>query len=156
VSNNAFYEMVTNQALVIPLSAWAMSQLLKVFVVLGREKRFDLWFLIRSGGMPSSHTALVWALVTVVAITQGFNSAIFAVAAMLAAVVTYDAAGVRQAVGQQSIILNRIIKEFRIKRPRGEMERDLREFIGHTPFQVIAGATLGIFIAWLWLKIVAI
>ena len=147
------YEIITNKALVIPVSVWAVSQLLKVFVILAREKRLDLWFLVRSGGMPSSHTALVCALATAVAMMQGFNSVTFAITAVLAAVVMYDAAGLRQAVSQQSIILNRMVKEFRIRRPRDEVERDLREFIGHTPFQVIAGAILGIFITWLWLTI---
>ena len=149
------YEIITNQALVIPASAWAIAQLLKVFVVLAREKRLDLWFLVRGGGMPSSHTALVCALAATVAMMQGFDSVAFGITAILAIVVMYDAAGVRQAVSQQSIVLNRIVKELRDKRPRGEVERDLREFIGHTPFQVIAGAALGIFVAWLWLTISA-
>jgi len=149
------YEIITNKALVIPAGVWAVSQILKVFVVLAREKRLDLWFLVRSGGMPSSHTALVCSLAAVIAITQGFSSVAFAIAAILAVVVMYDAAGVRHAVGRQSIILNRIVKELLDKRPRGEVERDLREFIGHTPFQVIVGAVLGIFIAWLWLFISA-
>ena len=143
-------EIVTNEILVIPAGAWAISQLLKVFVVLGRERRLDLWFLVRSGGMPSSHTALVTALAVAVAMTQGLSSVAFAITAVLAVVVMYDAAGVRQAVGRQSVILNRIVKELLVKRPRGEVERDLREFIGHTPFQVIAGAVVGTLTAWLW------
>ncbi len=147
------YEIITNKVLVIPIAAWAIAQLVKVFVTLAGEKRLDLWFLLRSGGMPSSHTALVCALAMAVAITDGLNSITFAITAILAMVVMYDAAGVRQAVSQQSIILNRIVKELLEKRPRAEVERDLREFIGHTPFQVIAGAILGIFIAWLWLTI---
>jgi len=150
------YEVITNKALVIPVSAWVISQLIKVFVVLAQEKRFDWWFLVRSGGMPSSHTALVCALAAAVAMMQGFNSIVFAIAAILAIVVMYDAAGVRQAVGRQSKILNRIVKELREKRPRDEVERDLREFIGHTQFQVIAGAILGILIAWVWLTISAL
>ena len=147
------YEIITNKVLIIPIAVWAIAQLLKVFVTLVGEKSFDWWFLLRSGGMPSSHTALVCALATAVAIMDGFNSVTFAIAAILAMVVMYDAAGVRQAVSQQSIILNRILKELRDKRPRAEVERGLREFIGHTPFQVIAGAALGIFIACLWLAI---
>jgi hypothetical protein len=147
------YEIITNEVLVIPIAAWAIAQLIKVFVTLAGEKRLDLWFLLRSGGMPSSHTALVCALATAVAITNGLNSITFAITAILAMVVMYDAAGVRQAVSQQSIILNRIVKELMEKRPRAEVERDLREFIGHTPFQVIAGAALGILVAWLWLTI---
>jgi hypothetical protein len=118
-----------------------------------RERRLDLGFFIRSGGMPSSHTALVCALATAMAITQGFNSVAFAITAILAMVVMYDAAGVRQAVSRQSVILNRIVRELIDKRPRGEVEHDLRELIGHTPFQVIAGAVLGILTAWLWLAI---
>ncbi len=153
MTNEIWYEVITNKVLVIPVSAWVISQLLKVFVLLAREKRFDLWFLLRSGGMPSSHTALVCALATAAAMTQGFNSVAFAITVILAMVVMYDAAGVRQAVSRQSAILDRIVKELLAKRPRDEVERDLREFIGHTPFQVIAGASLGIFIAWLWLTI---
>lgn len=101
--------------------------------------------------MPSSHTALVCALATAVAMTQGVSSVAFAITAVLAIVVMYDAAGVRRAVSRQSVVLNRIARELREKRPRDEMERDLREFIGHTPFQVIAGAIIGILIAWVWL-----
>ena len=142
-----------NKALVIPAGVWVISQVLKVLVVLAREKRLELQFLVGSGGMPSSHTALVCSLATVVGMTQGFGSVVFAVVAILAMVVMYDAAGVRRAVGRQSAILNRIVKELLEKRPRDEVERDLREFIGHTPFQVIAGAVLGISIAWLWLII---
>ena len=149
------YDIITNLALVIPVSAWMISQLIKLFVTLAREKRFDWWFLFRSGGMPSSHTALVCALATAVVMIQGFGSVAFAIATILAMVVMYDAAGVRQTVGRQSKILNRIVKELREKRPRDEVERDLREFIGHTQFQVIAGAVLGILIAWVWLTLSA-
>ena len=150
------YEIITNKVLVISVCAWAMAQLLKVFIGLVREKRFDLHYFVASGGMPSSHTALVCALATAVAMTQGLNSVAFAIAIILAIVVMYDAAGVRQSVSKQSVVLNRIVKEFSVKRPKGEMERDLREFIGHTPFQVIMGAILGILIAWLWLTISAL
>ncbi|MBA7476675.1 hypothetical protein ES707_12069 [subsurface metagenome] len=142
-----------SKVLVISICAWAVAQLVKLCVVLIREKRLDLRYLVASGGMPSAHSAIVCALATAVAMTQGLNSVVFGVTAILAVVVMYDAAGVRQSVSQQSIILNRIVKELMDKRPRGEVERDLREFIGHTPFQVIVGAALGILIAWLWLTI---
>jgi len=142
-----------SKVLVVSICAWAVAQLVKVCVVLIREKRLDLRYLVASGGMPSAHSAIVCALATAVAMTQGLNSVVFGVTAILAVVVMYDAAGIRQSVSQQSIILNRIVKELLDKRPRGEVERDLREFIGHTPFQVIVGAVLGILIAWLWLTI---
>jgi len=103
--------------------------------------------------MPSAHTALVSSLATAVAMIQGFDSVAFAITAILAMVVMYDAAGVRQAVGRQARIINRIVKELREKRPKDVVERDLREFIGHTQFQVIAGAVLGIVVAWIWLTI---
>ena len=147
------YEIITNKVLVISSSAWAAAQLLKVFFGLAREKRLDLRFFVAGGGMPSAHSSTVSALATAVAMTHGLSSVAFAIAAVVAVVVMYDAAGVRRAVSRQSVILNRIVKELLEKRPRGEVERDLREFIGHTPFQVIAGAALGIFIAWLWLTI---
>ena len=147
------YEIITNKVLVTSACSWAVAQLLKVVVTLVREKRLDLHCLLASGGMPSSHSALVGALVTSVAMLQGLNSVAFGIAAILALIVMYDAAGVRQSVGQQSVVLIRIIQEFRSRRPIAELERDLREFLGHTPFQVIVGAALGILIAWLWLTI---
>jgi acid phosphatase family membrane protein YuiD len=86
---------------------------------------------------------------------EGLDSVAFGIAAILAMVVMYDAAGVRSWVGKQSIVLNRIVREIRSRRPFLELERDLREFIGHTPFEVIIGALLGITIAWLWFIISA-
>jgi len=138
---------------VISVCAWAVAQLIKVFVILMREKRLDLSYFVATGGMPSAHSATVSALATAVAMIEGLSSVAFAISAILAMVVMYDAAGVRRAVSRQSFILNRIVREFRVRRPRGEVERDLRELIGHTPFQVIIGAALGILIAWLWLTI---
>lgn len=147
------YEIITNKILVAPLCAWAVAQLLKVFITLVKEKRLDLRYLVISGGMPSAHSALVSALATSVAIVQGLGSVAFGITAILALVVMYDAAGIRQSVGLQSVVLNRIVQELRSRRPMAELERDLREFIGHTPFQVIAGAALGIIVAWLWIII---
>jgi len=147
------YEIITNKVLVTSACSWAVAQLLKVVVTLVREKRLDLHCLLASGGMPSSHSALVGALVTSVAMLQGLNSVAFGIAAVLALIVMYDSAGVRQSVGQQSIVLIRIVQEFRFRRPIAELERDLREFLGHTPFQVIVGALIGILIAWLWLAV---
>ena len=151
-----FYDIVTNKALVIPVAVWAISQLSKVVIVLVREKRLDWGFLIRSGGMPSSHTGLVCSLAAVTGMMYGFGSIAFAITAILAMVVMYDATNVRQAVSEQSVILNRLLRELREKRPRDEVERDLKEFIGHTPFQVIIGALVGILIAWLWLIIIGV
>jgi len=139
--------------LLVSIGAWAAAQLLKVFTALIRKQQIDLRLFVSTGGMPSSHSAMVCALATSVAIVQGFNSVAFGIAAILAMVVMYDAASVRRWVGRQSVVLNRIVKEIRFRRPLAELERDLREFIGHTPFEVIIGAVLGITIAWLWFAI---
>lgn len=144
---------VVNETLLIATTSWILAQLLKGVGGLIREKRFDMSFFISSGGMPSSHTALVTSLATSVGILLGFNSVEFAISAVFASIVMYDAAGVRRSVGQQSVILNRILRELRERRPRA-VEHDVRELIGHTPFQVFSGGLLGIGIAvvWLWLS----
>ncbi|MFC1911895.1 divergent PAP2 family protein [Chloroflexota bacterium] len=139
--------------MIIPVCAWAAAQLIKVLLVLVRKKQLDLRYLVISGGMPSSHSAFVSALATAVALIEGLGSVTFGISAILALVVMYDAAGVRQSVGKQSVVLNRIIGELRLRRPLTELEHDLREFIGHTSFQVIVGGLLGIAVAWLWLAI---
>lgn len=145
--------LFTNEVLLISVSAWALAQTIKVLTSLVREKRLNLRAFVASGGMPSSHSATVSALAASVGLLQGLNSVAFGVATILALVVMYDAAGVRQAVGRQSIILNRIVDELRLRRPRGEVERDLRELIGHTPYQVIVGSLMGVVLAWLWLVV---
>ena len=150
------YEIITNKVLIIPICSWAIAQVLKVIVILIQKKQLDLRYLVISGGMPSSHSAVVSALATSVALSQGLGSVAFGISAILALVVMSDAAGVRQSVGQQSVALNRIIRELRLRRPITELERDLREFIGHTLFQVIVGGLLGIVIALSWLAITGV
>lgn len=142
-----------SKVLLISVCAWAAAQLIKVFAVLIKEKRLDLRYFVTSGGMPSAHSSTVCALATAVALIQGFDSVAFGITAILAIVVMYDAAGVRRAVSRQSIILNRIVREIMVRRPRDEVEHDLRELIGHTPFQVIIGAILGVGIAWVWVAL---
>lgn len=146
-------DLLTNMVLIIPVVAWTLAQLIKVIIVLVREHRLNVGLFLTSGGMPSSHAALVSSLATVVAIIQGVNSVSFAIAAILAMVVMYDAAGVRRATGRQAVVLNRLLKDFRERRPRDKIEQELREFIGHTPIQVIIGAILGICFTWLWLSV---
>jgi acid phosphatase family membrane protein YuiD len=149
-------EIVTNKILIIPLFAWALAQILKTLIALFQGKGLDFRYLFSSGGMPSSHSVIVTALATTAGMVEGFDSAVFGIATILASIVLYDAAGVRQAVSQQAIILNRIVHEIRLREPFTKIEADLRELIGHTPFQVVVGALLGIIFAWLWLTIEAI
>jgi len=147
-------ELLRNEVLWISMVAWLVAQLVKVFSVLIKERRLKLHLLVASGGMPSSHSATVSALATAVGLLNGLNSVIFGIAAILAIVVMYDAAGIRQAVSRQSIVLDRIVNELKVGRPRGEVERDLKELVGHTPYQVFVGAFIGILVAWLWLVVV--
>ncbi len=132
----------------VSLVAWAIAQTLKVLVILAREHRLDLWRLVSAGGMPSSHSALVAALATGIAMKDGVKSSTFALAMIFAAVVMYDAAGIRQAVSIQARILNRMLDEY-FKHQRWNEER-LRELLGHTRIEVLVGASLGIAMALLW------
>ncbi|MFH1032485.1 MAG: divergent PAP2 family protein [Chloroflexota bacterium] len=150
ISNTVLYEIVTNRILIIPICSWTIAQLLKVAIVLIQEKQLDLRYLVVSGGMPSAHSAVVTSLATSIAFIQGFGSVNFGISVILALIVMYDAAGLRQSVGKQSIVLNRILQELRLHRPATELGRDLREFVGHTSLQVLIGGLLGIAVAFLW------
>lgn len=145
-------DFVNNKILIIAICTWAITQVLKVIVILIQEKRIAWNYFVTSGGMPSSHSSTVCALATSIGMVMGVGSVYFAIAVVLAAVVMYDAAGVRQSVGQHSAVLNRIVKEFSFK-ISGDTQKDFREFVGHTPFQVIIGAIVGILIAWAWVTI---
>lgn len=150
-----FYEIITNQALVVPVSAWTIAQLTKMSIALLQGKGLDFRYMVSSGGMPSAHSAVVTALATTVGMTQGIGSALFGATVILAMIVMYDAAGVRQSVSQQSVVLNRIVRELRLRHSITSLEADMRELIGHTPFQVIIGAVSGLALAWLWITIAA-
>ena len=143
-------DLIHNEILIVSVITWAIAQMLKVVVVLIHEKRVAWNYFVTSGGMPSSHAATVCALATSIGLTMGLGSVYFSIAAVLAIIVMYDAAGVRQSVGQHSVALNRIVREFSFKASKNEIEKEFREFIGHTPFQVLMGALLGILIAWIW------
>jgi len=144
-----------NNIIIASVCAWALAQFVKVLIGLIRKRQIDLRYFVSSGGMPSAHSATVSALATGVVMVEGIGSVAFGISVILAVIVMYDAAGVRQSVGRQSIILNRIIAELRDRRPIAELEHNLRVFIGHTPFQVIVGSAMGIIVAWLWFTFVA-
>ena len=138
-------EIFFNRALWAAATAVLVAQILKVFWVLLVERRWWLRMFIEAGGMPSSHSAMVSALATSTGIQAGWNSPLFAVAAIFAAVVMYDAAGVRRAAGMQAEVLNKIIDDLYQGRPI-RFER-LKELLGHSPIEVLAGALLGISLA---------
>lgn len=136
-----------NSVLNTALVAWFIAQLIKVILVIIKEKRLNFKKFIEAGGMPSSHSALVVALTTEIAEKQGLNSPIFAVAAVFSLVVMYDAAGVRRAAGKQAEALNKLIEEFYVEKPR--VDERLKELLGHTPKEVFAGALLGLVVGLL-------
>ena len=146
---NSFYWGITNNhVLKVCLLAWLIAQFLKVVFNILSYGRLDPDRLFGSGGMPSSHTALVLALATSVGKNSGWDSAAFAIAAVFATVVMYDAAGVRRAAGLQAEVLNRLISD--IYRGTHITHEQLKELIGHTPFEVLVGALLGIVVALLF------
>lgn len=143
------------EILIVSVCAWAIAQLIKVIVALIKSRQFDVRTFIATGGMPSSHSAIVSALATSVAIVDGFKSVSFAIATIFALIIMYDSAGLRQSVGDQAIALNRILKELRERKSINYFEKDLRELLGHSTFQVIVGAGLGVAVSLLWFKVLA-
>ncbi len=139
-------EFLQNSSFVTAIVAWFIAQLLKVISVLIFDRKIDFSRFIGSGGMPSSHSAFVTGLAVSVGFANGFTSEVFSVAAVLALVVMYDAAGVRRAAGEQAKILNQMIEEWH-EQDFKQTEVHLKELLGHTPMQVFAGAVLGIAIA---------
>ncbi|GHO43079.1 divergent PAP2 family protein [Ktedonospora formicarum] len=134
--------LLDNRVLLASVLAWLIAQVSKTVGEIIKERRLVLSRLVSSGGMPSSHSALVTSLATTTARIMGLGSPTFAVAAVLAGIVMYDAAGVRRAVSIQARILNQMIDEAFQGRPFAE--KRLRELIGHTPTQVFVGGVLGI------------
>lgn len=138
----ALEQLAGNSVLFIGLFAWAMAQFLKVPIqyFLYRKINWGLWF--SSGGMPSSHSALVTSVMLAIGLYDGFDSPIFALSVAVAMIVIYDAAGVRREAGRHAEKINIMINEFFSGQPISE--KQLKEVIGHTPAQVLAGILLGI------------
>lgn len=129
--------------LLIAIAAWAIAQVLKLLIATAVYRKFDITYLTTGGGMPSSHSALVCAAAVSCGMSAGFDAPVFAIAAVLAFIVMYDAAHVRRETGEQAKVLNYIIHNWEEFKPES-FERDFKELIGHTPFQVAVGAVLGI------------
>ncbi len=142
-------EMLANQILISSVIGWVVAQVLKTIIDCTLNHGFSPERLVGSGGMPSSHSSTVCALVVSSGIRCGVSSSEFAVSFVLAAVVMYDAIGVRRETGKQAKLLNMILEQDFFKLNNREFQEKLKEFVGHTPLQVLAGAVLGIIIALL-------
>ncbi len=146
-------QIVHNDPLMAAGMAWLLAQLIKVPLDYMFTREFNWHLLLSAGGMPSSHAALVAGLCWAIGLEYGFNSPVFAVAAVVAIIVIYDATGVRRAAGEHARVINRMIEDLASGHPLKEEE--LKELLGHTPGQVLAGTIFGVLVgslAWWWLK----
>lgn len=134
-----------NNIIVIAALGWFAAQSLKLSIHLAKTRQVDFRYFVSTGGMPSAHSASVSALATAVGFAQGFQSALFGVTVVFAAIVMFDAQSVRRATGQQARILNQIVQE--LFQEHHLSRHKLAELLGHTRLEVFAGMFLGIGIA---------
>ena len=131
---------------IVPFATWFFIQLFKVIWDLVKTKKFNFKRILGAGGMPSSHSAVVTSVATLIGRNEGVDSAIFGLSVIFACVVMYDAAGVRRAAGRQAKLLNKIIETPGLTGI--EVSEKLVEVLGHTPIQVIVGAIIGIIVGF--------
>ena len=139
-----FFDLITNPIIVAGVTAWLNAQVLKTIIYWVVNKKFDIWRLFGDGGMPSGHSATVTSIAMISGLIYGTGSFQFAISTMLAVIVCHDAMGVRQETGKQAKVLNEIMKSFDILSKDALPEVKLKEFVGHTPFQVFTGIIIGI------------
>lgn len=137
-------DLIQNRFLITGVSSWFVAQVLKTIIHAIINKKFVLERMVGDGGMPSGHSATVTSLAIISALTYGFDSFQFAVTALLAIIVCHDAMGVRLETGKQAMLLNELTKAFEALTTKDLPEVKLKEFVGHTPIQVIAGILLGV------------
>ena len=140
-----FRELLQNQSLIAGMISLLVAQLLKPIIHFIKERQWDWFLLIQSGGMPSSHSSLVTSLALTTGLWKGFNSASFSLALGMVVIVTYDAANVRWQSGLHAQKINQLIRDVFSGQPINDQL--LKEVIGHTPLQVIGGILLGIMVS---------
>ncbi|WP_117237044.1 divergent PAP2 family protein [Thermus sediminis] len=140
-------DLLANQVFWTAILANFLAQALKLFLYYRLEGRFQWERFLESGGMPSSHAATVSALAVAVGLKEGFHSPLFAVAAILALIVMYDATGIRRAAGLHAQLLNQLVQEFQEVLRKGPKPEPLKELLGHTYLEVFVGALLGLLVA---------
>jgi acid phosphatase family membrane protein YuiD len=146
--------MVRNEVLMSAILSWMLAQIIKTIIHLFETRKFVPERLIGSGGMPSCHSAAMCALTTSILINEGISSTYLAIAAVMSVVVMYDAMGVRRETGIHSAVLNEIISDYREAGKELTPVEKMREFMGHTPLQVLVGALLGIAFALLYCLVI--
>ena len=143
-----------NYVMIAALTAWALAQIIKVPLNYWRSKQWDWALLFRAGGMPSSHASLLIGATHAIGLADGFDSPLFALSVAIAMVVLYDATGIRRQAGIHAALINAMLRDLASGHPL--KQEQLREVLGHTPLEVLAGIILGIVIAqgiwFLWPK----
>lgn len=142
-------DILNNHILINAFCAWAAAQIIKTIIYAIMNKTIDIRRLLGAGGMPSSHTATVAAMVTTAGWEYGLDSPIFAIAAIMLFVVTHDAMGVRMEAGKHAKLLNELNELVKSLQGIQFTEERLKEFLGHTPIQVLFGGILGILLSLL-------
>ena len=138
-----YFGMLTGNAVIdCGLLAWFLAQLIKVVLDLALLGKMEWQRFFSSGGMPSSHSALVVAATTAIGMRDGFGGTVFALAVILSAVVMYDACNVRRSAGDTARLVNKLLEHME-KLTAEDLADNLREVMGHTPLQVLMGALLG-------------
>ena len=137
-------ELFQNIPLKCACLSWCVAQMLKFLISWLMNRKVDVRRLFGMGGMPSSHSAFVFSLMLSVGMTEGFDTSVFAVAFVLMCVVIYDAMGVRYETGKQGKVINQILKELFEGKPLTDQK--LKELVGHSPFEVLAGILTGLVI----------
>ncbi|MFC4453346.1 divergent PAP2 family protein [Deinococcus sonorensis] len=151
---NSLQDLMGNRWLWVAVLAMLFAQALKVVLVLLIERRWRPDMFWQTGGMPSSHSALVSALSTGVALSHGLGSPLFAVSAGFSLIVMHDASGVRRSSGMQARLINELVEELRAVVREGFAPEPLRVLLGHTYLEVLAGLLIGLlagFLAFRWL-----
>ena len=141
---NWLLELITNPFLLTSLSSWFVAQVLKTILFAVENKKLDFERMVGDGGMPSGHSATVTSLSVFCGLNFGFGSFQFAVTAILAIIVCHDAMGVRLETGKQAEVINELTKTIELLSSKEWSQEKLKEFVGHTPIQVLAGILLGI------------
>jgi len=139
--------VLSNPVLISALTAWSLAQIIKVPLEYLRTKNWNWALLLRAGGMPSSHSALVTAGAHSTGLFLGFETPFFGIAAVVAIIVIYDATGIRRQAGKHAEIINAMIRDLAHGHPL--RQEQLREVLGHTPLEAMSGTILGLVIAQL-------
>lgn len=139
---NNFMMFVTNKYIYVPIILWFCIQSFKLIYDLCTTQKINFKRIIEAGGMPSSHSAIVIALATLIGKNLGVDSPIFAITLIFAFIVMYDACGVRRAAGKQAKVLNEIVNTRGLSNL--QVQEKLQEALGHTPIQVFVGALIGL------------